>query len=172
MISGEDVAFEVNHPGGICWGNGTGLAVTPDIQAGDIVSVKIAASANAPAVDEATEVQDVYASDAVQNGTTVTVAGHIGPNVDPANLEQRIIEPALVDTAIGKRDIRATPGPLTPAPKGGYSSAASRSTRLPRRSSPPTSSTTSATPPSPLTPVSASGRWHGRSPTRQPIVRV
>ena len=122
IVSGGDLAFEVNHPGGYCWGAGTGLAVTPDIQAGDIVSIKIAASATAPAVDEATEVQDVYASDAVQNGTTVTVSGHIGPNVNPDNLEQRIIEPLLVPTAVGKRDVRATPGPLTPANKGGYSS--------------------------------------------------
>jgi hypothetical protein len=38
-------------------------------------------------------------------------------------MEQRIINPDLVDTEIGKRDIRALPGPLTPAPKGGYSSA-------------------------------------------------
>ena len=37
-------------------------------------------------------------------------------------MEQRIVEPALVDTAVGKRDVRAAPGPLTPAPKGGYSS--------------------------------------------------
>jgi hypothetical protein len=121
-ISGEDVAFEINHPGGICWGAGTGVNITPDIQAGDIVSVSIAANASAPAVEESTVVQDVYASDAVQNGTTVTVAGHIGSGVDPANMEQRIIEPALVDTIVGKRDVRAVTGPLTPAPKGGYSS--------------------------------------------------
>jgi hypothetical protein len=38
-------------------------------------------------------------------------------------MEQRIINPDLVDTEIGKRDIRAVPGPLTPAPRGGYSSA-------------------------------------------------
>ena len=37
-------------------------------------------------------------------------------------MEQRIINPDLVDTEIGKRDIRALPGPLTPAAKGGYSS--------------------------------------------------
>ena len=37
-------------------------------------------------------------------------------------MEQRIINPDLVDTDVGKRDIRAIPGPLTPAPKGGYSS--------------------------------------------------
>src|SRR5680860_1329084 len=25
VVSGSDVAFEVNHPGGVCWGNGTAL---------------------------------------------------------------------------------------------------------------------------------------------------
>ena len=34
VVSGGDVAFEVNHPGGVCWGNGTGLKVTPDILPG------------------------------------------------------------------------------------------------------------------------------------------
>lgn len=117
VVSGGDVAFEVNHPGGYCWGAGTGLNVTPDIQAGDVVSLTFGATQAA-----ATTSLDVYASDAVQNGTTVTVSGHIGSGVDPANMEQRIIEPALVDTIIGKRDVRAVPGPMTPAPKGGYSS--------------------------------------------------
>ena len=32
VVSGTDVAFEINHPGGYCWGAGTGLNVTPDIQ--------------------------------------------------------------------------------------------------------------------------------------------
>jgi Chitobiase/beta-hexosaminidase C-terminal domain/Fibronectin type III domain len=117
VVSGGDVAFEVNHPGGYCWGAGTGLNVTPDIQAGDVVSLTFGATLTA-----ATTSLDVYASDAVQNGTTVTVSGHIGSGVNTANMEQRIIEPALVDTIIGKRDVRAVPGPLTPAPKGGYSS--------------------------------------------------
>ena len=116
-VSGTDVAFEVNHPGGICWGAGTGLMVTPDIKAGDVVSLSFGG-----VVAAATASLDVYANDAVQNGTTVTVTGHIGNTVDPANFEQRIIEPALVDTVIGKRDVRALPGPMTPAPKGGYSS--------------------------------------------------
>ncbi|HEY0519429.1 MAG TPA: fibronectin type III domain-containing protein [Ilumatobacteraceae bacterium] len=117
VVSGDAVAFEVNHPGGYCWGAGTGLAVTPDIQSGDVVSISFNGVEAA-----ATTVLDVYASDAVQNGTTVTVAGHVGAQVNPDNLEQRIIEPALVDTAVGKRDIRAVPGPMTPAPRGGYSS--------------------------------------------------
>ena len=124
-----DVAFEVNHPGGICWGNGTSLQVTPDIQPGDVVRITIPETANAPAVDNATEVQDANAFDGVLNGTRLVVNGHIGSNVNRANVEQRIIEPALVDTIIGKRDIRAVPTiPLTDppvltlAPKGGYAS--------------------------------------------------
>jgi Fn3 associated/Fibronectin type III domain len=117
VVSGDDVAFEINHPGGYCWGAGTGLNVTPDIQAGDVVSLSFG-----DVQEAATTALDVYASDAVQNGLTVTVAGHIGSTVDSANMEQRIIEPALVDTIVGKRDVRAVPGPLTPAPKGGYSS--------------------------------------------------
>ena len=34
VVEEGDVAFEVNHPGGYCWGAGTGLNVTPDIRAG------------------------------------------------------------------------------------------------------------------------------------------
>jgi Fn3 associated/Fibronectin type III domain len=117
VVSGDDVAFEINHPGGYCWGTGTGLNVTPDIQAGDVVSLTFGDT-----LEAATTTLDVSATDAIQNGFTVTVAGHIGSTVDSANMEQRIIEPALVDTIVGKRDVRAVPGPLTPAPKGGYSS--------------------------------------------------
>jgi len=118
------VIFEVNHPGGICWGAGTALQVTPDIIAGDIVSIKIPANpaTGAAAVNDATTVPDAFANDAVQNGIIVTVTGHIGPAVNRANIEQRIIEPALVDTAVQKRDVRAVPGPMTPAGKGGYAS--------------------------------------------------
>ncbi len=116
-VSGGDVAFEINHPGGYCWGAGTGLNVTPDIQAGDVVSLSFNGIR-----DAATTTLDIFANDAVQNGTTVTVTGHVGNDVVHDNVEQRIIEPALVDTVIGKRDVRAVPGPLTPAPKGGYSS--------------------------------------------------
>lgn len=118
VVAEGDVAFEVNHPGGYCWGAGTGLNVTPDIQPGDVASIRFG---NTPAGD--TRVQDAFVSaDAVQNGTTVTVTGHIGPGVNRDNVEQRIVEPALTGTSIGRRDIRALPGPLTPAPRGGYRS--------------------------------------------------
>ncbi|HEY5423276.1 MAG TPA: fibronectin type III domain-containing protein [Ilumatobacteraceae bacterium] len=121
IVSGGDVAFEVNHPGGICWGNAPGTPnVTPDIQPYDVVSI----SFNGVAVG-ATTVQDVQAFDAVQNGTTVTVAGHIGADVNVDNVEQRIIEPALRDTVVNKRDVRAVPGDLAAANKGGYSSSLS-----------------------------------------------
>ena len=117
VVSGGDVAFEVNHPGGYCWGAGTGLNVTPDIIPGDVVSLSFGGTRVA-----ATTTLDVFANNAVQTQKTVVVTGHIGTGVDPANMEQRIIEPALVDTVIGKRDVRAVPGPMTPAAKGGYSS--------------------------------------------------
>ena len=38
-VEAGDVAFEVNHPGGYCWGAGTGLNVTPDIRPGDVVHI-------------------------------------------------------------------------------------------------------------------------------------
>ncbi len=117
VVSGGDVAFEVNHPGGICWGEGTGLKVTPDIKAGDVVTLTFGSTQAA-----ATTTLDVAANDAEQFGATVKVSGRIGDGVDPLNMEQRIIEPALVDTLIGKRDVRAVPGGLVTAPKGGYDS--------------------------------------------------
>src|SRR3712207_2701194 len=45
-VAEGDVAFEINHPGGYCWGAGTDLKVTPDIQKGDKVSIKFADGAS------------------------------------------------------------------------------------------------------------------------------
>jgi len=118
VVGAGGVAFEVNHPGGVCWGAGTGLNVTPDIRPGDVVSMRFGTTAAGE-----TTVQDTYVTgDSVLSGSTLTVKGHIGATVNPAQLEQRIIEPALKDTSIARRDIRAIPGPLTPSDKGGYSS--------------------------------------------------
>ena len=39
IVEEGDVAFEINHPGGYCWGAGTGLNVTPDIRPGDKVNI-------------------------------------------------------------------------------------------------------------------------------------
>jgi Chitobiase/beta-hexosaminidase C-terminal domain/Fibronectin type III domain len=116
VVAAGGVAFEINHPGGVCWGNGTNLKITPDMQPGDIASIRFG---NTPAGD--VRVLDGYAtSDAVQNGNIVTVTGHIGPGVNRDNTEQRIIEPDLGDTVIGKRDVRAIPGPLTASANGSY----------------------------------------------------
>ena len=91
VISGTDVAFEVNHPGGYCWGAGTSLQVTPDIVGGDIVSLTLADGTH----DE-TITSSMTASDMVQNGTTVTVAGSYGADVEfPTQMEQRIINADL-----------------------------------------------------------------------------
>jgi hypothetical protein len=116
LVSGTDVAFEINHPGGACWGAGTGLDVTPDIQAGDVVSVTFP-----DGTTEETTTSSAAASDMVRvNATTVEVSGTYGADVKPAQMEQRIIQPDFVDTAIGKRDIRAVPGGPTAGPNGGY----------------------------------------------------
>jgi hypothetical protein len=121
VVAEGDVAFEINHPGGYCWGAGTGLNVTPDILPGDVASIRFGA---APVAQ--TTVQDaMVTADASISGSTVTVNGHIGAGVDPANIEQRIVEPALTDTTVARRDVRALPGPLAPAPRGGYQSSLS-----------------------------------------------
>lgn len=119
-VAAGDVAFEINHPGGVCWGAGTGVNVTPDIRPGDVVSIKF--DGEAASAGE-TKVQDTYVTGSSElNGNTVTVKGYLGSGVDPDQMEQRIIEPALNDTGVGRRDVRALPGPLTPSDKGGYSS--------------------------------------------------
>jgi hypothetical protein len=113
-----DVAFEINHPGGYCWGAGTGLNVTPDIRPGDIATVTWPDGTSG----DTTVSSAMVTGDAVLSGSTLTVTGTVGPDVNTAQMEQRIINPDLVPTAVNKRDIRAVSGPLTPAPKGGYSS--------------------------------------------------
>jgi hypothetical protein len=118
LVDGGGVAFEINHPGGSCWGAGTGLNVTPDIQAGDKVTVTFPDGTGGT-----TTTSSAHASNAVlePDGVTVHVAVTLGSDVNPAQVEQRIVEPALLPF-IGRRDARAVPGGLTAAAKGGYSS--------------------------------------------------
>jgi hypothetical protein len=118
IVEAGDVAFEINHPGGYCWGAGTNLQVTPDIVAGDKVTISFDG-----AVVGDTIVQDAAVdAKATASGTTVTVTGHVAAGVNLAQLEQRVVNPDLTPTSIARRDIRAIPGPLTASPKGGYSS--------------------------------------------------
>ena len=116
-VEAGDVAFEVNHPGGACWGKGTGLQVTPDIVAGDVVTISFPDGTSAD-----TTVQDASVTgDAVLSGSTVLVTGVLGSGVDRGRLEQRLVNPDLVPL-VGKRDVRALPGAVTPASGGAYSS--------------------------------------------------
>jgi hypothetical protein len=119
-----DVAFEINHPGGYCWGAGTGLNVTPDIRPGDTVNISFNGidAGDTTAANSYVTGDSQLVANAVGVKDTLVVRGYAGPGVNQAQMEQRIIQPDLVDTEIGRRDIRAVPGPLTPAPKGGYSS--------------------------------------------------
>jgi hypothetical protein len=118
-VAAGEVAFEVNHPGGVCWGNYTDAPnVTPDILPGDKVTIKVGGQSIAD-----TTVQDAYVNqDSVLDGNTLTVKGKIASGVQAAQTEQRIVNPDLNNTVIGRRDIRALPGGVVPSDKGGYSS--------------------------------------------------
>jgi hypothetical protein len=123
VVEEGDVAFEVNHPGGYCWGAGTGLNITPDILPGDAVSIRFGdTEAGETIAQDAFVDSDASITTSTVDGTTVLVKGHIGADVIQENTEQRIVEPALTDTDVARRDVRAVPGPMTRAPKGGYSS--------------------------------------------------
>lgn len=117
-IAAGNPALEVNHPGGICWGAGGGLNVSPDIVTGDVVSVKFGATVAGDTTSGDTEV-----TGSAVNGNTLTVQGHVGATVNPAFLEQRIIAPDLVgNPSVAKRSVAAVPGPLVQSAKGNYQS--------------------------------------------------
>jgi hypothetical protein len=121
VVEEGDVAFEINHPGGYCWGAGTGLNVTPDIRPGDKATISFKGiEAGDTTVGNAYVTQDMELTGATKN--TVVVRGYAGPGVNQQQMEARIIQPDLVDTEVGRRDIRAVTGPLVAAPKGAYSS--------------------------------------------------
>jgi hypothetical protein len=119
VVEAGAVAFEINHPGGYCWGAKTGLAVTPDIKPGDVVSIRFDG-----ALAGDTVVQDAAVDkDSTLNGNTLTITGHVGPGVNQAQLEQRIVNPALTPLAdVARRDVRAVPGGLAQSAKGNYQS--------------------------------------------------
>ena len=90
-VAAGDVAFEINHPGGVCWGADTSLKVTPDIVAGDVVSI---AFPNGETFEST--VQDAAVdTKSVLDGSTLTVSGRIAANVNRAQFEQRVINPDL-----------------------------------------------------------------------------
>lgn len=128
VVAPGGVAIEVNHPGGVCWGTGAGAPfVTPDIQAGDLVTVAIDGEPVADTASIDAAVGDTADGPALEidplDPTVLYVRGHLGPGVDTARLEQRIIAPDLRDTVIARRDVRALPGPRVTDARGQYDSA-------------------------------------------------
>jgi hypothetical protein len=114
-VSGNIVAFEINHPGGRCWGDGTTLKVTPDIQPGDLVTVK----SGALLLGDMT-ISDGHITSYSLSGTTLTITGFVASTVVPGNIEVRIVNPLLLGTTVAKRQVNAVPGPVIP--NVGYSS--------------------------------------------------
>jgi hypothetical protein len=110
-VAAGDVALEINHPGGVCW-----QGVTPDIKPGDVVRVSFPGGASdstktqRPVVTpqaDGTGLRKVGAFDLVVEGSRGAVP--------LSRIEQRIINPDMDDTEVGRRDIRAPsrPGPYT-----------------------------------------------------------
>jgi hypothetical protein len=80
--------------------------VTPDIRAGDSVQIRFGDTILGDTI-----VQDAAVDgSAVRNGNTVTVKGYFNDGVNASRVEQRVINPGLKDTSIGRRDVRAVPG--------------------------------------------------------------
>ena len=102
------VAFEVNHPGGWCWGQDEGAAfqVTPDIQGNDRVEIELTAANDGRVFD--VPVADIEVLSEAQVGNTVTTVSKVPADVTEDRIEARIIAPDLKDTAVGRRDARAT----------------------------------------------------------------
>jgi hypothetical protein len=117
--------FEVNHPGGACWGNGTGFPqVTPDILPGDRIVVEL--EENGQFFEQAESVVQGGAATRMNytaGATTLTVTGTVPDGVRPADVEQRIVNPELTDTPVARRDLRAlVSDTMQPGPRGGYTS--------------------------------------------------
>ncbi len=121
-VSGADVAFEVNHPGGYCWGDGSTLKVTPDIQRGSLAANGVVTPGDTLILRSGTT---IVAQTVVQNGiitdktilnNVITVTGEVFGLADPTFIEARIVQPALTETAVGKRQVNAIPGGLVANP--------------------------------------------------------
>ena len=120
VVAEGDVAFEVNHPGGCCWGAGNepaGDARTS--RPGDQVSISFDGARR-----RATPPWRTRPSTRLRRVSERTLRSRVtsAPGVNRAQLEQRVVNPDLTATDVARRDIRAVPGGLHAAPKGGYSS--------------------------------------------------
>lgn len=112
-------ALLVNELGGICWGAGGGLQVTPDIQPGDVVSV----SFNGSVVGDLT-VPDLKVLDwrfDAQDPSIMYVEAMLGKGVSPRRLDARIVSPGLAGVgSVLRNDVRALVGPVVKSVKGNY----------------------------------------------------
>ena len=107
VVTGDVTAFEINHPGAYCWGEGTSLKVTPDLLKGDEVVVKSGAMIVAKST-----IQDGYIIDSnVENGNQLIINGYVSADVPRTNIEIRIVNPLLRNTLVARRDLTAIVGP-------------------------------------------------------------
>jgi hypothetical protein len=110
-IGAGDPAMEINHPGGECW-----QGVTPDIKPGDVVRISFSGGASDSTRTQRPEVtpQPDGAGFSKVGAFDLVVEGERG-GVPLSRIEQRIVNPDMDATDIGRRDIRAPsrPGPYT-----------------------------------------------------------
>jgi Fibronectin type III domain len=106
-----DGALEINHPGGVCW-----QGVTPDIKPNDVVRVSFPNGASDSTTTQRPEVTPQADSNGFKKvgAFDLVVDGQRG-TVPLSRIEQRIVNPDMNLTDIGRRDIRAPsrPGPYT-----------------------------------------------------------
>ncbi len=98
--------LEVNHPGGVCWGAGTNLQVTPDIKGGDDIRVDFLGTGTPNRWDGATtagiEITDVERVDA---GNKMVIRGTYAPGVDMPGADL-VADPGKVGVEIVNPDMR------------------------------------------------------------------
>jgi len=100
VVGRGDPSLEINHPGGVCW-----RGVTPDIKPGDVVTAAFQDGRR-----DSARTLDAAVTGFQQVGAQLVVNGTVGPGVNTAFMEQRVIAPAFRDTPgsrITRRDIRA-----------------------------------------------------------------
>ncbi len=117
-ISGTNFAFDINHPFGYCWGAGSTYQVTPDVQAGDQVIIKI----NGVEIASSTVLPIKITQKAIVQNVVVLSGTGVSALPDPNFIDCRIVQPALVNTIVGRRDVRAIPAAAGVLRTTGYTS--------------------------------------------------
>lgn len=108
LVSGSDVAFEVNHPGSLCWGDNTDLKVTPDIKIGDKIEIKKDALLLSEII-----IKNGYITKKELIDNSLKITGFLDSLINTDNIEIRIVNPDFKNTIVGRRDIRAIYGSLS-----------------------------------------------------------